>query len=925
MRVAYKDEGSSPLRPGRPRSAGAVTGSLNSTQVFGGVLGHRQVFPVFSAGSDYIPNLMKPDLRWSICVLFLMSCSLALAGITPEQAKSLPPPAPHRIDFTKEIKPILEASCTKCHGRGKNKGDFQIDTRETFLKGGESGPAAVPGKSSESLLIELVSGVDPDNIMPQKGSKLTADQVGLLRAWIDQGLPWDASVSFAKIPPINLWPRSPQLPSRAKTTGSKNPVDLILQPYYAAHNFQPAKPVNDRLFARRLYLDVVGLLPTPTDLEEFAADKHSDKRARLVKRLLGENQRYAEHWLTFWNDALRNDYKGTGYIDEGRKQITGWLYAALAKNLPYDRFVAELINPTAESEGFVKGIVWRGVVNASQTPPMQAAQNISQVFMGVNLKCASCHDSFINDWALSDAYGLASIYAEKELEMVQCDKPTGHMSSMKFIYPELGAIDATATKPERMKQLAGIITQKQNGRLTRTIVNRLWAKLMGRGLVEPVDEMDTPAWNTDLLDWLAADLAENGYDLKKTLERILTSEAYQLPSIAITELKAKDYVFRGPAVRRLSGEQYIDALATVTGVGFTLPAARVDFAVAQPSANQSMAGRYTVKPKWIWSSVEAAQKAEPGTIYLRKEVHLPEAPTAAAVVVSCDNSFKLYINGKEAASGRDHTKPNLVDIRSHLTKGRNVIALAAVNDQGAPGKKDADQSNPAGLLLYARVRHERATFPTAASSANRRPKAASATVPVKGEDFDGATRIPVETVLDFASDVSWLCSTEKVDDWNKASFLSEGWKPACELGNIDMGPWNLEQKFSQALSAAPLYGRVRASLVNADPLMVALGRPNREQVITTRSSAATTLQALELTNGATLAEQLKRGAAKLLEGNPASASELISTLYQRALCRKPLPDELRLAADLAGSPVQKAGVEDLLWALTMLPEFQLIY
>jgi hypothetical protein len=855
---------------------------------------------------------MKPDLRWCICLLFLTSCRLAWAGITPEQAKALPPPASHPINFAKEIKPILEASCTKCHGRGKSKGDFQIDTRVTFLKGGQSGPAAVPGKSSESLLIELVSGVDPDNIMPQKGSKLTTVQVGLLRAWIDQGLPWDAGVSLGKIPPINLWPRSPQLPSRAKTMD--NPVDVILQPYYAAHNFQPGKPVHDRLFARRVFFDVIGLLPTPAELEEFVADKRADKRARLVKRLLGDNQRYAEHWLTFWNDALRNDYKGTGYIDEGRKQITGWLYAALAKNMPYDQFVAELINPTAESEGFVKGIVWRGVVNASQTPPMQAAQNISQVFMGVNLKCASCHDSFINDWALADAYGLASIYAEKELEMVQCDKPTGHTSSMKFIYPELGAIDSKATKPERMKQLAGLITQKQNGRLTRTIVNRLWAKFLGRGLVEPVDEMETPAWNVDLLDWLAADLADNGYDLRKTIERILTSEAYQLPSIPITEVNTKDYVFRGPAVRRLSGEQYIDALATVTGVGFTLPAARVDFAAGHSSGKQpASALGYALKPKWIWSSAEAAQKAAPGTIYLRKEVNLSEAPTAAGVVVSCDNSFKLYINGKEAAAGRDHTKPSLVDIRSHLTKGRNIIAISAVNDQGAPGKKDVDQSNPAGLLLYARVRHERTTFPAA-----RRFKASSPST-------DDATRIPVETVFDFASDASWLCSTEKADSWDKAAFAAEGWKPACELGNINMGPWTLEQKFSEALSAAPLYGRVRASLVNADPLMVALGRPNREQVITTRSSAATTLQALELTNGATLAEQLNRGASKLLEENPASASELVSTLYQRALSRRPLPDELQLAVDLVGSPAQKAGVEDLLWALTMLPEFQLIY
>src|SRR5262249_49095806 len=114
----------------------------------------------------------------------------AYAKITPEQAAQLPPPTTHKVDFAKEIKPILETSCTKCHGRGKEKGGFKIDNRELFLKGGDSGPAVVVGKSQESLLIELVMGFDPDSVMPKKGSKLKPDQIALLRAWIDQGATW---------------------------------------------------------------------------------------------------------------------------------------------------------------------------------------------------------------------------------------------------------------------------------------------------------------------------------------------------------------------------------------------------------------------------------------------------------------------------------------------------------------------------------------------------------------------------------------------------------------------------------------------------------------------------------------------------------------------------------------------------------------
>src|SRR5437773_8100457 len=102
---------------------------------------------------------------------------------------------------------------------------------------------------------------------------------------------------------------------------------------------------------------------------------------------------------------------------------------------------------------------------------------------------------------------------------------------MRFLYPELGGIDSKAEKPERLKQLADLVTSKKDGRLTRTIVNRLWARFMGRGLIEPTDEMDNAAWNQDVLDWLAADLTDNRYDLKHTIELILTSHAYQLPAV----------------------------------------------------------------------------------------------------------------------------------------------------------------------------------------------------------------------------------------------------------------------------------------------------------------------------------------------------------------------------------------------------------
>ena len=170
--------------------------------------------------------------------------------------------------------------------------------------------------------------------------------------------------------------------------------------------------VSDALFARRVYLDVWGLLPAPEELQAFLADRTPAKREALVATLLADDEKYAEHWISFWNDLLRNE-DGVTYFSEtaGRKSITDWLHAALTSNLPYDQFVTKLLNPAApgDPEGFLIGVNWRGETSAAVTPWMQASQNTAQVFLGVNLKCNACHDSFVSKWKLKDAYALAGV------------------------------------------------------------------------------------------------------------------------------------------------------------------------------------------------------------------------------------------------------------------------------------------------------------------------------------------------------------------------------------------------------------------------------------------------------------------------------------------------------------------------------------
>jgi len=830
----------------------------------------------------------------------LGSAATLSAKLPPELAAQLPAPTTRKIDFAKDIQPIFEASCVQCHARGKAKGAFSLETRADFLAGGDTGAPAVAGKSGESLVVDMISGLDPEIVMPQKGKKLTRDQVAVFRAWIDQGMPWPEEITFFKHEPANL--RAKDLASLAvpEKPDLANPLDRVVDAYFAKHKVAWAKPVDDRTYARRVYLDTIGLLPPPAELEAFVAERAPNKRAKLVQRLLADDQRYAEHWLTFWNDMLRNDYKGPGYTDGGRKQITSFIYTALARNTPYDQFVAQLLNPGADAEGFTKGILWRGAVNASMVPPMQAAQGIAQVFLGVNLKCASCHDSFINEYTLNDAYGLASIYADSPLEIAECDKPTGHMAKVKFLYSEIGKLEDNSDPFLRRQQLVDIITGRQNGRLPRTIVNRLWQRFLGYGLVEPVDEMDKPAWSPEFLDWLAEDLVAHNYALKHAIARILTSRAYQLPSVGLGEVE-DNYIFRGPALRRQSAEQFADSLYALTG----LTRAKSDAKLNRHAALSPASDKLPLQPKWIWGTPDAHLKSKPATYIFRRTITLDAAPSEAVFAIAADDNHTVRINGKNAASSgrRNSTYSDWFDVKQHFRKGENTIEITSVNlppDDARLESFTADSAaalaavnTPAGLILYARVRVG-------------------------------------EKVADFVSDSSWLtleAPPPPVDRFAKPDKTPpKEIGPAVELGGVELAPWRLGRHFLDVAAASrDTLPVTRASLVNADPLMIALGRPNREQVITVRQATATTLQALELTNGATLAKLLRRGAHQLIVDAPDDSRAFVESLYQQALSRKPTAAELPLALELVGTPAKAEGVEDLLWSLAMLPEFQLIY
>ncbi|NRF40274.1 DUF1549 domain-containing protein [Pedobacter foliorum] len=506
------------------------------------------------------------------------------------------------VELSTEVRAILAHNCYKCHGAEKVKGDLRLDGKHVAFKGGENGPVIIPGKPEESELYKRISlPADHEDIMPSKGGKLSQKDIDIVRFWIAKGAPWPEDGSKATVFRVaKLEPRNPVLP--ATSNNLTNPVDLWTNDYFKKNRISWPALVDDKIYLRRIYLDIIGLLPTPADQDAFSKDTRPNKRALWVKKLLSLDNDYALHWLSFWNDALRNDYSGTGYITGGRFNITDWLFKSLKANKPYDQFVKELISPTEQSKGFVEGIKWRGVVNSSQRTEMQAAQNVSQVFLGLNLKCASCHNSFISDLKLEDAYAFANIFADTTLEINRCDKPIGKFVDARMLWKELGTIDAKASVAEKRKQLAENLVRPEDGRLYRTIVNRVWAQLMGRGLVEPVDIMDNEPWSQDLLDWMAFNFVAKKADLKELIYQIATSNTYQLPSIGFKEVAMvnnPNYKFKGMVRKRMSAEQFTDVVSSVITPVF------VDSNLRYNPFAEAIKGKLQAKPTFIRASLVA--------------------------------------------------------------------------------------------------------------------------------------------------------------------------------------------------------------------------------------------------------------------------------------------------------------------------------
>jgi len=492
------------------------------------------------------------------------------------------------IDFFRDVQPLLESRCLECHRGPRAKGGLRLDDARAALAGGDGGPVIVPRDAAGSELLRRVRSEDAADRMPPTGDRLTAEQTGLLARWITEGPQW---------PDIRVVRR-----------------DL-------------APPVDDLGFIRRVMLDTVGVPPTADEARRFVADTAPDKRTRLVDRLLADD-RWADHWMPFWQDLLAENPNILNPTLNNTGPFRRWLHDCLLDDLPLDRMVTQLVRQ--QGSVVAGGPAGFGMASQNDAPYATKGMIVTAAFLGIDTKCARCHDSPAGAARQRQLFEIGAMLAGRPLDVpatssVDPEKlraggrmplievtlspgtnvppqwpfattgaqrqggaaavePTENPSSAASLPPsdddvadQSAAPSAAAAMPKQddrkpeppvdmavRDRLAAVLTAPENERFAEVAANRIWARFMGRGIVEPLDDWEKGRpTHPELLRWLARELVRSGYRTKRLARLVLTSAAYQ--RAVDPALAGPDPLFTAAEPRRLWAEQVVDTLIAATG------------------------------------------------------------------------------------------------------------------------------------------------------------------------------------------------------------------------------------------------------------------------------------------------------------------------------------------------------------------------
>ena len=370
-----------------------------------------------------------------------LSVAAGIAAIVAGTAGAAEDPL---AQYEREVRPILEQTCFKCHGAEKQKGGLRLDQKEGMLGGGDSGePALVRGKSAESQLIKLITSTNPDEVMPQKADRLKPEQIAILKSWIDRGAHLPESGASADTPPtrraitdtdrqfwsfVPLRRSTPEIPAAAKWP--RKPLDRFILAKLTERGLEPSAEASRAVLARRLTFDLTGLPPTPEEIESFVLDADARADERLVDRLLA-SPRFGERMASLWlplaryaEDQAHQVGDDTKFFYPNAYKYREWVVGAFNRDLPYDQFIKLQLaaDKIAPEELAALGFLGLGpkYYNRNRIEVMadeweDRVDTVSRTMLGLTVACARCHDHKFDPISTDDYYALAGVFASTRM------------------------------------------------------------------------------------------------------------------------------------------------------------------------------------------------------------------------------------------------------------------------------------------------------------------------------------------------------------------------------------------------------------------------------------------------------------------------------------------------------------------------------
>jgi hypothetical protein len=465
----------------------------------------------------------------------------------------------------------------------------------------------------------------------------------------------------------------------------------------------PSGVATDEQFLRRVSLDLIGLLPTPEEYDKFMRDHSRDKRARVIDELLARDE-FADLWATRWAETLKVRSDENSSFGTDRKVANlyyQWIRDEVKRDVPLDQFVRAQVDSTGSNLRNPAANLYT-MLPQGQYDPKAVAQDVAQVFTGVRIQCAQCHNHPFDRWTQDDYYGFVSFFtgvkrklASEEREFYIYDDPNappakhlldGHPVPAKF----LGADAPDVKGKDPRAALAEWLTSKDNKLFRRNLANRIWAQFFGRGIVEPVDDVriSNPASNRELLEALGQHLADYNFDARRLIRDICNSRVYQLSSVPNATNRDDDSQFSHAKLRRLRADVLLDSIAEVTATPTAFNQMPGGLRAAQLYQGNNLAGNYFLKTFGLCSrdTVNASEtRLEPT---LAQALHLINGDTVEGKIARSKVISSELDAGRKPDEIVDDLFVRALGRRPSEAERKKLLAVVAGNPKDRKGYED---------------------------------------------------------------------------------------------------------------------------------------------------------------------------------------------------------------------------------------------